>query len=97
MRVVAESIANHSPAQGATVIGFGFRAALWPDPPNREMLDAVSGDIPVVLISADLHSAWLNTAALRRFGHDDHASGLLREDDAMHVIGESGNAGDEDH
>ncbi len=92
VRVVAESITNHPPAHGTAVIGFGFRAALWPDEPNRDLLDAVSGDIPVVLISADLHSAWLNTAALRRFGHDGHASGLLREDDAMHVIGESGNA-----
>jgi predicted amidohydrolase YtcJ len=92
VRVVAGSIANRPPARGATVIGFGFRAALWPSPPSRDMLDAVSGEIPVVLISADLHSAWLNSAALRRFGHSDDASGLLREDDAMRVIGESRNA-----
>src|SRR5580658_9332336 len=52
VRVVAESITNHPPAHGTAVIGFGFRAALWPDEPNRDLLDAVSGDIPVVLISA---------------------------------------------
>jgi predicted amidohydrolase YtcJ len=92
VRVVADSIANHPAANGATVIGFGFRAALWPVPPSRDMLDAVSGDIPVVLISADLHSAWLNTAALHRFRHATHPTGLLREDDAMRVIGESRNA-----
>ncbi len=92
VQVVANSIANRPPARGATVIGFGFRAALWPSPPSRAMLDAVSGETPVVLISADLHSAWLNSAALLRFGHAGHASGLLREDDAMRVIAESGNA-----
>ena len=59
------------------------------------MLDEVSGDIPIVLISADLHSAWLNSAALRRFGHAEHPTGLLREDEAMEVIGASRNVGDE--
>jgi hypothetical protein len=94
VRVVGESVANHPPAPGANLIGFGFRAALWPIPPNRAMLDEVSGDVPVVLISADLHSAWLNSAALRRFEQAEHPTGLLREDEAMRVIGESRNVGD---
>jgi len=93
-RIAGESVANHPPSPGAMVIGSGFRAALWPIPPDRTMLDEVSGDIPVVLLSADLHSAWLNSAALRRFGHADHPTGLLREDEAMQVIGESRNVGD---
>jgi predicted amidohydrolase YtcJ len=91
---VSESIATHPPTGGASVFGFGFRAALWPIPPDREMLDAVSADIPVVLISADLHSAWLNSAALRRYGQAAHPTGLLREDEAMQVIGASRNVGD---
>ena len=94
VRIVSEFVADHPPTPGTTVFGFGFRAALWPITPDREMLDAVSGDIPVVLISADLHSAWLNSAALRRFGHSEHATGLLREDEAMQVIGASRNVGD---
>ena len=77
------------------VVGYGFRDALWPDAPHREVLDAVSGGVPVVLISADLHSAWLNSAALRRYGHAEHATGLLREDAAMHVIGEVGSVADD--
>jgi predicted amidohydrolase YtcJ len=93
-RIVGESVASHPPIRGTTVVGFGFRAALWPDAPAREVLDEVSGDIPVVLLSADLHSAWLNSAALRRFGHADHPTGLLREDEAMQVIGETRNVGD---
>jgi predicted amidohydrolase YtcJ len=94
VRIVGESVANHPTTPGTSATGFGFRAALWPIPPDREMLDDVSGDIPVVLISADLHSAWLNSAALRQFGHAEHATGLLRDDEAMKVIGASRNAGD---
>jgi predicted amidohydrolase YtcJ len=68
------------------LVGYGFRDALWPDEPHRDVLDEASGERPVVLISADLHSAWLNTAALRRFAEPDHPTGVLREDDAMRVI-----------
>jgi predicted amidohydrolase YtcJ len=94
VRIVGESAHAHPPTPGASLFGFGFRAALWPVPPDRQMLDEVSGDIPVVLISADLHSAWLNSLALRRFGHAEHATGLLREDEAMEVIGASRDVGD---
>jgi hypothetical protein len=51
------------------------------------VLDAVTGDRPAVMISGDLHSAWLNSAALARYGHADHPSGLLREGAAMQVLG----------
>lgn len=94
-RLVAEHIAGHEQPVEAPVIGYGFRDALWPDPPTREVLDAVSGAIAVVLIGADLHSAWLNSAALSRFGHADNRTGLLREEAAMQVIGEVGRAADD--
>ncbi len=67
------------------LVGVGFRDGLWPDEPNAAVLDAVSPSVPVVLLSGDLHSAWLNTAALQRFGQADHATGLLREDAAFAV------------
>jgi predicted amidohydrolase YtcJ len=89
----ARLVASHIAAQRdieTPVVGYGFRDALWPDVPHREMLDEISGAVPVVLISADLHSAWLNSAALRQFGHGEHATGLLREDAAMQVGGEVG-------
>jgi hypothetical protein len=82
-------VAEDDEGHDAPLVGYGFRDALWPDVPHRDLLDAVSGDLPVVLISGDLHSAWLNSAALRRFGHGDHATGLLREEAAMQVIGEA--------
>jgi len=67
------------------VVGFGFRDALWPDLPTVAGLDAVTGDRPVVLVSGDLHCAWLNTAALRRHGVP-LVAGLVREQAAFDVM-----------
>jgi predicted amidohydrolase YtcJ len=94
-RLVASHVAAQHHDADIPVVGYGFRDALWPDVPNREVLDELCGAVPVVLISADLHSAWLNSAALRRFGHANHATGLLREDAAMLVIGEVGTVADD--
>ncbi len=77
--------AVHPPA-GVVLVGGGFRDALWPDAPTAALLDVGLGDIPVVLISADLHSCWLNTAALRKFGVTDSASGLLREEACFAIV-----------
>ncbi|WP_318843006.1 amidohydrolase [Myceligenerans pegani] len=63
------------------LVGFGLHWATWPEPPTAVMLDAV-GDVPVVLLSFDLHSAWVNTAGLRRLGVE-HPTGLLLEDEML--------------
>jgi predicted amidohydrolase YtcJ len=68
------------------VAGYGFRAALWPDAPALTLLDGVTGERATVLASGDLHSAWLNSAALRRFGIQS-ATGLLVEQSAMEIFG----------
>jgi hypothetical protein len=65
------------------VAGYGFRDALWPDVPHTDLLKT---EQPVVLISADLHSAWLNDAALDRFGHGGHPDGVLRERACFAVV-----------
>ena len=67
------------------VIGAGFRDGLWPDAPNREVLDRVTGALPAVLVSGDLHAVWLNSAALAVYGHLGHPTGLLSKDDAFEV------------
>jgi hypothetical protein len=67
------------------VVGVGFRDALWPDEPTTELLDRHTGKTAAVLVSADLHSAWLNTAARRRFDLPEHAPGLLREQAAFDI------------
>ena len=52
----------------ATIQGFGHRLSNWPRLPTVAELDAVTGEIPTMLISGDVHSGWLNSAALRIFG-----------------------------
>jgi predicted amidohydrolase YtcJ len=54
--------------QGHPVIGTGQRAGTWARRATVAELDAVSGGLPVVLVNADFHHAWLNTAALDRLG-----------------------------
>jgi predicted amidohydrolase YtcJ len=66
-------------------VGTGFRDALWPDEPRLDVLDAVTGDVPTYLINADVHSVWLNTAALRREGHEPDGVGILREAPAFEI------------
>jgi predicted amidohydrolase YtcJ len=66
-------------------VGTGFRDAFWPDEPTLELLDAATGDVPTYLINADVHSVWLNSAALRREGHEASGSGILREEPAFEI------------
>jgi predicted amidohydrolase YtcJ len=94
-RLVAGQLAGRGRRSTTPIVGYGFRDALWPDEPHREVLDRVASEVPVVLLGADLHSAWLNTAALRRFGEPDHPSGLLREEAAMRVVGAIAAGGDD--
>jgi hypothetical protein len=51
-----------------TVVGRGWDANVWSEPPERAALDAVTGARPVVLHSKDFHSLWVNSAALARAG-----------------------------
>lgn len=54
--------------QGRPVVGTGQRAGSWTRQVTVRELDAVCGDVPVVLVNADFHHAWLNTAALDALG-----------------------------
>jgi predicted amidohydrolase YtcJ len=82
--------------EGERLVGFGFRDGLWPDAPSRALLDAASGAVPVVLVSGDLHSCWLNSAALAVYGFTGHGTGLLQEDDAFAVERAIDNVADAD-
>ncbi|MEG3616373.1 amidohydrolase [Isoptericola haloaureus] len=75
--------ARRHPAPGRPFVGFGFRWATWDDEPTSDVLDAVAGEIPVILLSGDLHSAWASTAGLRYLGIAHHPTGLLREEEWM--------------
>jgi hypothetical protein len=66
-------------------VGAGFRDAFWADSPDLSVLDAATGDVPTYLINADVHSVWLNSAALRREGFEPDESGMLREEPAFEI------------
>ncbi|MFP5021243.1 amidohydrolase [Pseudonocardia phyllosphaerae] len=83
--LVAARVATAPPEPGEVLVGFGFRDALWPDEAHRDLLDPVTGDVPVVLVSGDLHQGWLNGAACSRFGHRGHPTGRIRESEFFAV------------
>jgi predicted amidohydrolase YtcJ len=70
-------------SRASVIVGRGFQDALWPDAMTADALDLACGGRPVVVISHDLHSVWLNSSAAARFGAP-HA-GLLREEAAFAV------------
>ncbi|HWD46748.1 MAG TPA: amidohydrolase [Actinomycetota bacterium] len=89
-RIVGDHIAQ-LPAgrRGSVVSGFGHRSATWSQQPTVAELDAVSGDHPVVLVSGDGHSGWLNSRALALFGVPPR-SGPLDENDWFPIFARLG-------
>ena len=66
-------------------VGGGYRDAFWADVPDLAVLDAATGEVPTYLINADVHSVWLNSAALRREGFAPDGIGVLREEPAFEI------------
>lgn len=77
--IVRRARSANAPLSDGMLMGYGFRDGLWPVPATLEALDSAVSDIPVVLVSGDLHCGWMNRAAASRFGIELDASGLLRE------------------
>ena len=73
--------------------GHGWDHNAWPRPvkPTRHDLDLVSPSQPVALDSKDLHTLWVNSAALRLAGIDcntpDVAGGEIPRDSAGEPLG----------
>ena len=70
------------------VFGFGWHFTHWQDkrPPDNRKLNLAFPEKPVCLADTDFHAAWLNDAALRRFGiekgsPDPHGSVISRYPD----------------
>lgn len=82
-----------SPAR--TLVGVGFRDAVWDDVPGLALLDDATLGVPTALISHDLHSVWLNSAAAERYGVRPGVGGLLREDAAFALTRELGRLPDD--
>jgi predicted amidohydrolase YtcJ len=77
---VRDAVRAAPPEPGVVYLASGFRDGLWPDAPSPELLDF--GDIPVALLSGDVHTLWTNRAALRMLGHADE-DWWLREQPAF--------------
>lgn len=78
--LVRDAVDLNPPEAGTVFLASGFRDGLWPDAPNSELLEF--GDIPVALLSGDVHTLWSNRAALRMLGRPE-SDWWLREQPAF--------------
>jgi len=67
--------------QEAWIRGQGWRSVDWEAQPTKEALDEVTGAVPAALWAKDLHSLWLNSAALALAGGDLEVDGGVVERD----------------
>ena len=77
--IVRRARADGAPLSDGMLMGYGFRDGLWPVPASLAALEAAVSDIPVVLVSGDLHCGWMNRAAAAKLGVELDETGLLRE------------------
>lgn len=84
----ALALRTESLVPGEVVVAAGYRDGLWPDQKTTALLDSYTGDTPVLLLSVDVHSCWVNSATLGMFGvtgHDDY--GVLEEQECFTLTG----------
>ncbi|GAA5064897.1 hypothetical protein HNP84_006667 [Thermocatellispora tengchongensis] len=79
VELVRAALARAPLPPGGVLTGFGFRDGLWHDAPTLRALDEAAPDVPVVLVSGDLHCGWVNSRAAARIGVPVDESGVLRE------------------
>ncbi|MER7622300.1 amidohydrolase [Streptomyces sp. NPDC126503] len=65
---IADWRAAHPDAPWIEAEGFDYSAVPGGRMPTAPDLDPVTGGTPAIVLSYDVHTAWLNTAALRRLG-----------------------------
>ena len=68
--------------RGLWIRGQGWRSAEWDAQPTKDALDEATGDAPAALWAKDLHSLWLNSAALALAQGDlDTEGGVVERDE----------------
>ncbi|MBI5354057.1 MAG: amidohydrolase [Chloroflexi bacterium] len=71
--------------------GWGWDETHWAEKPSLRLLDGISSDIPLILHRADLHTVWVNSAALKLAGitHEtpDPAGGKFGRDETGLLTG----------
>ncbi len=73
---------------GAEFVAVRARAGAWTAGITRDALDALAGPRPLVVISADLHGIWLNSAALAARGLPVTGDGHIVEDECFALLRE---------
>jgi predicted amidohydrolase YtcJ len=68
LRIIKDAVPKTAP--GSWLIGRGWDKSLWGKFPTKEMLDAISPNIPVCLTSKCGHATWVNSKALLATGID---------------------------
>ncbi len=91
---VLRARADGWPLTDGILMGYGFRDGLWPEPASLDALDGAISDIPVVLVSGDLHCGWMNRAAAARLGAAVDETGLLREGPWIEILHSFDQSGD---
>ncbi len=81
---VSAALAGRPPSAGA-LVGFGHRLVDFAAAPTVTALDAVAGQVPVVLIGGDAHHAWMSSAALRGLGLPPR-DGIVGEDEWFDAV-----------
>ncbi|GAA3666498.1 amidohydrolase [Microbacterium marinilacus] len=79
LAIVRRIVAGRAPRPDEVLVGYGFRDALWPDEPSQRALDEAGSGAALVLVSGDLHTGWISSAAAERLGRHPDATGLLKE------------------
>jgi len=83
---IADWRAAHPDAGWIEAEGFNYAAIPGARMPTAADLDALTGDRPALVLSYDVHTAWLNSAALRRLGITRDSRelpfGLVEKDEA---------------
>jgi predicted amidohydrolase YtcJ len=89
---LVQSKADTTPP-GAWILGGGWDANAWTDgiAPHRSILDGAAPDHPVLLEGKDLHSIWVNSAALRLASitptSPDVVGGVIERDERGELTG----------
>lgn len=90
LRRVETAVQQAQPGQW--IQGWGWDAHLWPDiQPQASLLDHISPDNPIVLAQMDMHSWWVNSAAMRAVNltkeTPDRPNSTIERDGQGHPIG----------
>ena len=97
---VATAVSQAKPGQW--VQGWGWDENLWPRLPHRTDLDDIAPDTPITLARMDMHTWWVNSAALKLAGitsetpdppeskierdENGRPTGILREWNAIELV-----------